>query len=360
MDQMEIAPHTVEDVCTSLLAKPGLSANERGQALFVRARGYHRTGGIPLAAEDYEEALLLTPENAEIYVSRSNVALRKNDYASAISDLNRALDIDPKNPRALRVMGAMYGEFGDTKQALNYYAKALAADPAEPFALFFRSQVHAAEKRWDDALKDATSLVQIPPEAINRAGFVDLSGRLRDFHIIALHNRADLLSALERYDLAESDLNAAVEYGRTVDTLFMRGNFLRKRRGKEEAALSDFDEAIQLDPTVPMLHYRRGLTLAQLRRADQAIEAFDRSIALNPDADFVYWTRAQMHRTVGFNEEAYRDYARAMTLNPRFLQSMVSTLSDRGYLKSTEVPSKLTPALSDGLRACLIDPGCSL
>lgn len=78
MDRMEENARSVIEPCTQLL-QSAISDRERGLALFVRGRGYHRSGQIPLAAADYDAALDLISDNEELWLSRSNAASRLGD-----------------------------------------------------------------------------------------------------------------------------------------------------------------------------------------------------------------------------------------------------------------------------------------
>lgn len=74
-DGVETDPASVIAPCTSLLANPGLSDEERSKALFIRGQGYHRTRKLDDARRDYDAALKLTPNDDAIYPERSSAAM---------------------------------------------------------------------------------------------------------------------------------------------------------------------------------------------------------------------------------------------------------------------------------------------
>ena len=89
----------------------------------------------------------------------------------------------------------MFHNFGDPEKALEFYGKALSVDPAEPFALYFRSSIYSEQRKFKEAIADADALVAIPRKTLDEYGFIDNDGTVRDFHVAALLRRAKILAA---------------------------------------------------------------------------------------------------------------------------------------------------------------------
>ena len=79
------------------------------------------------AAELTEKLLLEEPENVAIWQLKYQIAAERRDYPTAIAALERALQIDPRAPRALQLMGALHSGLGDDDKAQEWALKALAA-----------------------------------------------------------------------------------------------------------------------------------------------------------------------------------------------------------------------------------------
>jgi len=359
MDKMERDPSSVIAPCSALLNENDISPEQRAQALFVRGSAYHRTGRPDIAAPDYDEALKLDRNNDEIYIARANAALLldQHDFAEAV--VRVALKINPKNPRALRSMGRLYMLLDDHDEAVRYFSEALKIDPAEPYALLHRSQIFADHQQFDQAFNDADALVAIAPDVINRQGFIDPQSRIRDFHVIALKNRARLYEQTSRYDLARRDLDAAVNYKAVPEALVARGEFLWKQRGQDEEALKDLEAATALDPNDSRTHDLRGMVLMRLRRPELALRAFGQAIRHEPDDAYALRMRARAHRELGQTEEAVRDFEAAMMIDPAIARETIPALLKAGYWTSREPPKSLTPEFRDAIRACMLDTTCN-
>jgi tetratricopeptide (TPR) repeat protein len=358
-DSVETDPASVIAPCTNLLAQPGLSDAQRGGALFVRGQGHHRSKNLDHAAEDYDAALRLTPNNDAIYPERADVAFREGDLDQGMAFLRQALALNPKNARALRMVANYLSDQGRLDDAIRYASMALDADPNEAHALLVRSETYKRKHQFDLALRDADALAAMPPDRINRQGYLDMYGVKRDFHIMALQNRADIYAEIGNDELAERDLNAAVEYKRSGESLAARGDYLMDRPGQERAALQDLEEATTLDAGLVRAFYLKGLLLVQLQRYGNAFDAFDRAVEIDPQYDFALRMRALMYRELGQTDLAVRDLEHAMAMSPRVVSMTMRTLRQAGYWNTSEIPNGLTPQLQDAIRACMIDKHCN-
>jgi tetratricopeptide (TPR) repeat protein len=358
-DSVETDPASVIAPCTILLAQRGLSDAQRSDALFIRGQGYHRSKNLDHAGKDYDAALQLTPDNDAIYPERADVAFREGELDRGMALLRQALVLNPKNARALRMVANYLSDQGRLDDAIRYASMALDADPNEAHALLIRSETYKRKHQFDLALRDADALAAMPPDRINRQGYLDMYGVKRDFHIMALQNRADIYAEIGNDELAERDLNAAVEYKRSGESLAARGDYLMDRPGQERAALQDLEEATTLDADLVRAFYLKGLLLVQLQRYGNAFDAFDRAVEIDPQYDFALRMRALMYRELGQTDLAVRDLEHAMAMSPRVVSMTMRTLRQAGYWNTSEIPNGLTPQLQDAIRACMTDKHCN-
>jgi tetratricopeptide (TPR) repeat protein len=364
LEQVELSPDTVIEPCSKIIAEKTTSPADRGYALFIRGKGYHNTKRLDLARQDYDDAIVLTPTNEELFVSRANIANRAGRFQEGVSFLQKALALNPSNGHALRTMGALLDDSGHSEDANRYFSLALAADAKDAYALLFRSKNYARQRRFDEALKDADDLMAIPPAAINRQGYLDGRGDHVDFHIVALEKRAAIYDALGQFDRAEQDLNAAVAYSRSAPSLSARGKFLAYKTGREKEALSDLDEAIALGSLDSDAYYAKGVLLLGFRKYQDALAALDGAVKIDPWFSSALGMRAKLHRELDQTDLAVADMTQAVarcmeTGCTAALQGTMSAMRSAGYWRSSDNPTDLTPALEDAIRACMLDKHCN-
>ncbi|MEW6640599.1 MAG: tetratricopeptide repeat protein [Pseudomonadota bacterium] len=290
--QVQTSPDSVITPCTTIINASTTSPADKGFALFIRGKGYHNTKRLVLAQRDYDEAIKLTPQNAELFVSRANIAARTHRWREATELLQHALTLDPSNAHALR----MAGTFTEGADSTRFFTQALASDPAEAYALLFRSRQFRRRGQLDLALKDADALVAIAPEAINRQGYLDERGDRLDFHVIALENRARVHDARGEPQQAERDLEAAITYSPAAQALAARGQYLAYKRGREADALVDLDKAIALGSVDPDTFYAKGVVHVRQREFAKALAAFDAVLTRNAEHGDAWLMRARVPR----------------------------------------------------------------
>lgn len=356
---VEITPEQVVAPCSKIIDAQASSPSDRGQALFIRGQAYHNTKRFVLAEHDYDAAIALTPTNEELFVSRANIAFRRNQPQDGILFLQRALALNPSNGHALRSVGAVVQESGDREEADRYYTKALESDANDAHARLFRSKNALKSHRFDDALKDADALVAVPPAEINRQGYLDWKGDRLDFHIVALEHRANVHDALGRPDRAEQDLTEAITYRRSDLSLAARGKYLAYKRGREQNAAADLDEAISSGSNDSRAFHARGMLYVRERQFESALAAFNRALKLDPSFASALLMRARMYREMDQTELAVADMLKAVMIGPWLLRENMPALRAAGYWRSSETPGEMTPALEDAIRACMLDKHCN-
>ena len=95
---------------------------------------------LDLALQVLDAVTELAPEYSEGWHQRGLVHVMQNDTDQAITDLRRALAMEPNNYKALRDLGAVLQQKGDKRGALDAYRKALAINP-------FMEQTRRAEEQ---------------------------------------------------------------------------------------------------------------------------------------------------------------------------------------------------------------------
>jgi len=130
-----------------------------------------------LAVQDYNQAIALDPDNAEMYYRRGNAyysragldmiyAPYKSVFlAPAKADFSRAVEKNPKNAMAFDMLGLTEGSMGDWTQAIADFEQETALDPRQRFRLSDaycnRGTIYAGEKKYDLAVSDLNQAIQI-------------------------------------------------------------------------------------------------------------------------------------------------------------------------------------------------------
>jgi len=128
-------------------------------ALMHQARGEYDQ-----ALEVLAQGIAAHPESAALYAVRGALYLELGEYAKAIADLSKSLELH-ENPDVLTNRALAYKAFGQKEDALKDLNRALELDPHHVAAWFNRGTLYLEEGKPELALPDLDRAVELAPDA---------------------------------------------------------------------------------------------------------------------------------------------------------------------------------------------------
>ncbi|MFQ5411517.1 MAG: tetratricopeptide repeat protein, partial [Phycisphaerae bacterium] len=124
------------------------------------------------------------------YALRGKLYMRENQFALALSDSDRALELDPENSLALRVRGYLLLKRGEFEAALVAYNQGLRGAPGWPENFHNRGRLHRIVGDYPSALADHDRAVVMAPgqaivfmgRGITRRCAGDVEGAIEDLN----------------------------------------------------------------------------------------------------------------------------------------------------------------------------------
>ncbi|WP_236010536.1 tetratricopeptide repeat protein [Candidatus Laterigemmans baculatus] len=180
-----------------------------------------------------EEAITAQP-TAALYLLRAEMRRAADKHEQALSDLERALAIEPKNPIALLLRAEAKLREEDIAAAKADVDAALAVQPGNVRGIYLRSLIAAQEERYADAINDMQLLAQSQPEnsiwSLQLGNFYQLDQRprkaidaataildRRPSHWQARRLRGDAYLSVNEHAKAIEDYEAALKTKATPD-----------------------------------------------------------------------------------------------------------------------------------------------
>jgi tetratricopeptide (TPR) repeat protein len=129
-----------------------------------------------LALQDYNQAIALAPDNAEMYYRRGNAyyarasldmikAPKSAFLVPAKADFSRAAEMNPKNAMAFDMLGLTDASMGNWTQAIADFKQETGMDHLQSLRLSDaycnRGTVYMGEKKYDLAVSDLNQAIQI-------------------------------------------------------------------------------------------------------------------------------------------------------------------------------------------------------
>src|SRR5262249_17083066 len=116
------------------LIRSATEPEPKRKALEARARALLRK--LDKDAAPFDQALLLQPEQARLWLARGRRFAEMKQWKKAAADFARAIRLQPTNPQIIREPGRIYAHLGEKDQAVTAFTKAtahiLGGDPRQP------------------------------------------------------------------------------------------------------------------------------------------------------------------------------------------------------------------------------------
>jgi tetratricopeptide (TPR) repeat protein len=163
---------------TAALGRQGKNAD----ILYKRGLAYsHSAADADRAMDDFNEALALAPNRADVRAARGAAWLAKNKPREALADLDAAIAGDQKNAQAYGSRAAARAATGDPKGAIADYTMALQLAPAASSTYFARADLYQAAGDTKAAVADFQQVIKLSTDLLEvraaQARFDQLAGQ---------------------------------------------------------------------------------------------------------------------------------------------------------------------------------------
>ena len=195
--------------------------------------------------------------DTDALVSQGNALMQSGRFAQAAAIYDRALALNPAEPRAHNNLAVALAEQGQWERAVLAYQEALRQDPGYAEAHYNLGNAFQALVRYVDAIACYDRALELVP------GWPS-----------ALLNRGRVFAA----------------------------------RGQQALAADSYRQAIESRPDYPEAHNNLGLALALQGQFDNAMQHFDRAVELAPQFADAHANRAQLRLLLGDLKRGWSEY----------------------------------------------------
>jgi tetratricopeptide (TPR) repeat protein len=225
----------------------------------------------------------------------------RGDIHAAIHEFQQALRLDPQNANVHNSLGVCYGLLGEHARALEAFARALALEGGDYMAVYNTGLIHCLQGRREEALahfRRASTLHGDVFEILFQTGKLQLELGDPQSACLALERAARLRprsgSALrllgDGYARLQLPQKAIRAYQRAVkanpaDSLALSalGQLFDEKGENPEIALLFCKESVRLAPDNPTFRKRLGSLYFKLNRLEAALKEFEQAARLGQD-----------------------------------------------------------------------------
>ena len=186
---------------------------------------------LPKAHEDFDTALAIDDQHADIYCHRGQLHMLQQDLDKAVTDLKRSVQLDGGSILARIQLGMSHHRLKQIAEARAAFQEAEAAFPDSPDALNYHGEFLVESGDLTGALAKFTKAIDVSNGTFALA-HVNLG-------VLKLHGEQDLHGAIDR-------CKKAIEVDPLCETAHVHMAHLQLQNNDLRAAVAAFDDALAL------------------------------------------------------------------------------------------------------------------
>ena len=223
----------------------------------------------------------LDPAEIETVLQQAIAQYENQNFDNALEILEQVLVLAPNNFLAYNARGTVYSDLKDYDQAVADYTKVVELEPLFPHAYYNRGRVYSILEKFDDALADLQKSIGLSPN---------------EFGYRANGNIGLIYHQMGEYDQALEAFDQSISYNKEnrADIYFYRGETYTALENYD-AAIADYQAAIERFSNYDLAYQSLGYAQYKTEQFDQAIENLNRAIQISPNSPVAYLYLALVH-----------------------------------------------------------------
>ena len=302
------------------------------------AKQYFKAGEDFAKANNYADAIIqftkaieLDPDYDKAYIQRATAFSRSGDHKSAAKDYDRALAFESKDEEIYYFAGNEWHLYGDNPIALDRLSMAIQMKSNFLEAYRVRWAVNMALLHYEEALVDAKRCLKLKKdekayynlaqvyeklEMYNEAGDAYRQSLRENNRVLATHfSYAQLLFQQENYEAAGIELIEVLQLDPQhlkaillhSQVLSAQGEYLKASETLSMASVQYSEE--------PLIYIYRGEINSKMNQPAYAIIDFSKAIELDPENAEIYYKRGGAYEVIRDYKKALEDYAKLLAMS---------------------------------------------
>ncbi|KAF7731599.1 TOM (translocase of outer membrane) complex component [Apophysomyces ossiformis] len=247
-------------------------------------------------------------ESGDAYYAKAYRAVANKDYETAVEACERAVTLGCS--RAYQALALnMYGTFvflkGNTKDALEYFNKAIEADPKFVQSYIKRSSIFMEQGDVPSTFKQFEEAIAINPSDpdiyYHRGQGVLIT--MKDAKSVLTKSLVNYISG--NYDAAAKDYSESIKLDDSFVYAHIQLGVVQYKLGSISSSMTTFNNTLKKFPNSADVHNYYGELLADQQKLPDAIDMFSKAVAMDPKNPLPYINKAMlMYQVMGDINEA--------------------------------------------------------
>ncbi|OXB66807.1 hypothetical protein ASZ78_003509 [Callipepla squamata] len=236
------------------------------------------------------------------YCRRGAIQRKLGKLKSAMDDLEKCFQYNPKRTDALMKHGIYFFDHSILATAVQDFTAVIREDPSNAQARLYRGRAYAKQQQYRNAIEDLTAAIHLDPScwlAFYYKGCIlretDPKRALQDFSVSVLINdtkenfssflhRGIIYSKQHRWSIAIHDFECVIALNSSVIFAYLKiGLILLLHLDQYYEAIRQFTNAIKIDPLNVQAYLYRAQAYHKIHNLSNAVKDMNRAIHLYPD-----------------------------------------------------------------------------
>jgi len=268
------------------------------------------------AAKIYEQVIKLEPRSAEAHSDLGFALYMSGSYSDAITQLRRALELDPHLDRTQVLLALAYFDSGDFNRTVPILEKAYQSRKDDPVVVAHLGLAYLRQNQDDKALAMLTRWAELEPSSpdalyfkgkasvyVASNSFDQLSKAAPDSYRM-FQLRAEMLRQQGLIPAAISEYKKAITQKLDATGLHYALGTVYREAGRLDEALAEFKTELKISPNDAMTDYLIGDVYLQQNKLDDAQQYLQQALRLQSGLAEAQLDLAKAYRSQGKTEEA--------------------------------------------------------
>lgn len=251
------------------------------------------------------DSIAMDENRPDLYLRRASIMMSREQVGMAMIDVNKAIQLDPKNVDALLLLSDIYYQLGDEANITATLNKALEIDPYDTRPMVKLAELNLLQQNFnlafgyvDNALKVST----YNPKAYFVRGMTYMA-------------KQDTASALKNFLIAREQDGNFYDPQREICNIYL---------AQHNPLAEGFMRSMVLNfPDVPMARYELALFLQDNGHPEEALAHYDTLLQLSPDNSRLLFNKGYVYFVyLGENEKALDYFNQSLQSDPNYLDAL--------------------------------------
>ncbi len=301
-----------------------------------------RSDSISQQLSELNAAIEKDPKNSDLLTQRSEYYVRKELFNNALSDINKAIELDPKNVKAYTGLSSIYLLLGKPQESLDALNQVLKFDDRNADIYLKKAKLYLIMKDYENCATSVQRTIEINPNladayylkgmALMENDKMDLAIESFQRSVTINQSHFDALMQLG-YIWEKKDVKISIDYfksatkanSKSTEALYNLGLIYQDNQQPEKAILC-YETINKLDPNNKLAFYNIGyVNLVYLNKYAKGVEYFTKAIGLDPNYIDAWYNRAYCYELLRDKEKATSDYQQVLKLkvnDPKAIEGM--------------------------------------